>query len=35
MYKMSFDPGIAIQPLTDPLGFVYGDGCFGPEVEAG
>jgi glucose-6-phosphate isomerase len=33
MYKMSFDPGIAIRPLTDPLGFVYGDGCFGPVVE--
>ena len=30
---MNFDPGIAIQPLTDPLGFVYGDGCFGPRVE--
>jgi len=30
---MSFNPGLAIQPMTDPLGFVYGDGCFGPVVE--
>jgi glucose-6-phosphate isomerase len=30
---MSFDPGLPIQPLTDPLGFTYGDNCFGPVVE--
>lgn len=30
---MSFDPGLNIQPVTRPLGFVYGDGCFGPAVE--
>jgi glucose-6-phosphate isomerase, archaeal len=33
MHKMSFDPGFAVQPLTNPLGFAYGDGCFGPVVE--
>ncbi len=33
MRKMIFDPGISIQPITDPLGFVYGEGCFGPLVE--
>ncbi len=30
---MSFDPGFTIQPVTDPLGFIYGDDCFGPVVE--
>ena len=30
---MNFDPGLAIQSVTDPLGFVYGEDCFGPLVE--
>ncbi len=30
---MNFDPGLFIQPTSDPLGFVYGEGCFGPKVE--
>lgn len=28
-----FDPGIEIEPTTNPLGFQYGDNVFGPEVE--
>lgn len=28
-----FHPGIEITPVTNPMGFVYGAGCFGPEVE--
>jgi glucose-6-phosphate isomerase len=30
---MNFYPGFEIKPLTDPLGFEYGDDCFGPQVE--
>ena len=30
---MKFDPGFDIKPLFDPLGFEYGKGVFGPEVE--
>lgn len=30
---MSFDPGLNVQPVTRPLGFIYGDDCFGPVVE--
>lgn len=30
---MDFDPGIAVTPTDDPLGFRYGPGVFGPEVE--
>jgi glucose-6-phosphate isomerase len=30
---MSFDPGFAITPTTDPLGFAYGPGVFGPACE--
>lgn len=30
---MVFDPGIAVYPIHDPLGFVYGNGVFGPTVE--
>ena len=30
---MTFDPGFDIRPETDPLGFAYGEGTFGPEVE--
>jgi glucose-6-phosphate isomerase len=33
VHKTNFDPGLAIQPITDPLGFVYGDDCFGPLGE--
>jgi glucose-6-phosphate isomerase len=29
----SFYPGFDIIPATDPLGFAYGNGCFGPPVE--
>jgi glucose-6-phosphate isomerase, archaeal len=28
-----FDPGFGIVPRTDPLGFTYGEGVFGPECE--
>ncbi|MEA5013010.1 MAG: glucose-6-phosphate isomerase family protein [Candidatus Limiplasma sp.] len=28
-----FDPGLAVFPTTDPLGFRYGPGVFGPEPE--
>ncbi|SHO44673.1 glucose-6-phosphate isomerase family protein [Anaerocolumna xylanovorans] len=28
-----FNPGIEITPTVNHLGFVYGGGCFGPEVE--
>lgn len=30
---MKFDPGFSITPRTDPLGFWYGEGVFGPQVE--
>ncbi len=30
---MSFKPGFNIKPLFSPLGFEYGEDCFGPEVE--
>jgi len=30
---MNFEPGLSISPLTHPLGFSYGDDCFGPVVE--
>ena len=30
---MEFNPGIDITPTVDPLGFRYGPGVFGPEVE--
>ncbi|MFB9273865.1 glucose-6-phosphate isomerase family protein [Cohnella cellulosilytica] len=28
-----FDPGFDIRPTSDPLGFRYGEGVFGPPVE--
>lgn len=28
-----FEPGFDIAPTQQPMGFVYGPGCFGPEVE--
>ncbi|MEO6149112.1 MAG: glucose-6-phosphate isomerase family protein [Mucilaginibacter sp.] len=28
-----FDPGFDVKPVDRPLGFVYGDDCFGPVVE--
>lgn len=28
-----FNPGIEIMPTVNHLGFAYGEGCFGPEVE--
>lgn len=30
---MTFDPGFDIRPTTDPLGFRYGRGVFGPSCE--
>lgn len=30
---MEFDPGIDVIPTEDPMGFEYGPGVFGPEVE--
>jgi len=30
---MSFDPGIGVQVIHDPLGFRYGPAVFGPEPE--
>ncbi|MCL4540038.1 MAG: glucose-6-phosphate isomerase [Bacteroidetes bacterium] len=30
---MHFDPGMDIMPQSDPLGFTYGPGIFGPHVE--
>lgn len=30
---MKFDPGLDIRPLFAPLGFAYGEDCFGPEAE--
>jgi glucose-6-phosphate isomerase len=31
--KMKFNPGLNIKPTTQPLGFDYGPGVFGPRVE--
>jgi glucose-6-phosphate isomerase, archaeal len=30
---MTFNPGFNIQPTVNPMGFKYGQGTFGPEVE--
>lgn len=30
---MKFDPGFDIRPTSRPMGFRYGPGVFGPEVE--
>jgi glucose-6-phosphate isomerase len=30
---MKFYPGLDIKPTTNPMGFEYGEGCFGPVVE--
>lgn len=30
---MKFNPGFDIQPTTQPMGFQYGPGVFGPKVE--
>ncbi len=30
---MRFNPGFDIKPLTNPLGFEFGQDCFGPKVE--
>ena len=30
---MNFKPGISIWPTAEPLGFRYGQECFGPPVE--
>lgn len=31
--KLQFDPGFEIYPVTEPLGFSYGENVFGPVVE--
>lgn len=31
--NMNFDPGIDIFPVSEPPGFRYGPGVFGPDVE--
>lgn len=31
--KLEFSPGFDITPTDNPLGFLYGKGSFGPEVE--
>ena len=28
-----YDPGFSITPSSEPMGFVFGESCFGPEVE--
>jgi len=28
-----FDPGFDIRPVINPMGFIYGEDVFGPEVE--
>ena len=28
-----FKPNLPIQPLVNPMGFIYGPNCFGPKVE--
>lgn len=33
MDKLEFSPGFDITPTYDPLGFIYGNGVFGPEPE--
>ncbi len=33
MKKYPFDPGFDIRPTPDGMGFIYGDGVFGPAVE--
>ena len=30
---MTFDPGIDVQAVHDPLGFAFGPGVYGPEPE--
>lgn len=30
---MKFNPGFDIRPTQNPLGFIYGKGVFGPQVE--
>jgi glucose-6-phosphate isomerase len=30
---MNFNPGFDISPTSHPMGFTYGSGVFGPEVE--
>lgn len=31
--SVSFDPGLAVEPWREPMGFRYGPGVFGPVVE--
>lgn len=33
MGTITFDPGLEVTPLKEPLGFSYGQGIFGPEPE--
>jgi len=30
---LNFDPGFDIRPTSEPLGFEYGETCFGPRPE--
>jgi len=30
---MKFNPGFSIQPISNPMGFIYGPDCYGPVVE--
>ena len=30
---MAFAPGFEITPTKNPIGFIYGEDVFGPEVE--
>lgn len=31
--QKKIDPGLAIRPVTNPMGFLYGPDVFGPQVE--
>ncbi len=33
MNRYEYDPGFDIRPTKDGMGFVYGEGVFGPKVE--
>src|ERR687888_196269 len=30
---LKFDPGFDIRPTSEPLGWEYGENCFGPRAE--
>ena len=33
MHKLNFNPGLDITPTEHPMGFAYGPGVFGPQIE--